>query len=65
MVYALLFGSVVAQRGTLDRYIFFFQGELDGYLDLAVGAETAVHYTNAHSPAGREITRLISLMLQL
>lgn len=25
----------------------FFQGELDGSLDLAVGAETAAHYTNA------------------
>ncbi len=39
----------------------FFQGELDGSLDLAVGAETAAHYTNAQGPAGR----LISLMLQL
>lgn len=43
----------------------FSQGELDGSLDLAVGAETAAHYTNAQGPAGREIMRLISLMLQL
>lgn len=63
MVYALFWLCSCTER--LARWIFFFQGELDGSLDLAVGAETAAHYTNAQGPARREITRLISLMLQL
>lgn len=45
--------------------LWIFQGELDSSSELAVGAERAAHYTNAQGPAGREIRRLISLMLQL